>query len=205
MAETESTSHRRTIEGLAEAGSTLSLGLWAGVLLMVGVTAAVSFPLMADLDVRIPGYESFDGEHHRIAAGQVLNRAFLISDWIGLLCLAVAIVCIGVLWGMSKPDFRRARPGLVLRLASLGVLAIITIFQTAAFRPSLNSKFEQLWGAAQRGENERAAEIRDRLAPQHAKASFLLATQFTLVLVAGLSGGFDGATRRRREAEDDSA
>ena len=50
-----------------------------------------------------------------------------------------------------------------------------------------------------------AAEIRDRLAPQHAKASFLLATQFTLVLVAGLSSGFDGTTRRRRDAEDGSA
>lgn len=205
MAETESTSHRRTIEGLAESGSVIALGLWAGVLLMVGVTAAVTFPLIADLDVQIPQYEAFDGEHHRIAAGQVLNRAFLISDWIGVVCLAAAIVCIGVLWGMSGPGFRRARPGLVLRLASLGVLAIITIFQTAAFRPSLNAKFEQLWGAAQRGENDRADEIRARLAPQHAKASFLLATQFTLVLVAGVSSGFDGATRRREDTGDGPA
>ncbi len=205
MTETEATSNRRTIEGLAEAGSALALGLWAGVLLMVGVTAAVTFPLMADLDVQIPRYEAFDGEHHRIAAGQVLNRAFLISDWIGVGCLAIAVLCLALLWIVGKPAFRRVRPGLVLRLASLGVLSLITVFQTAAFRPSLNSKFEQLWGAAQRGENERAAEIRDRLAPQHAKASFLLATQFTLVLVAGLSSGFDGTTRRRRDAEDGSA
>ena len=202
MPDSEVTSNRRTIQGLAEGVSTLAFGLWAGVLLMVGVTAAVSFPLLADLDVRIPSYESFDGEHHRLAAGQVLNRAFLISDWIGLGCLLIALVCVGVLWFSGKPTFRRARPGLVLRLAALGVLTLITVFQTAVFRPSLNSKFEQLWGAAQRGENDRAAEIRDQLAPQHAKASFLLATQFTLVLAAGLIGGFDGATRRRDDAEE---
>ena len=63
MAETESTSHRRTIEGLAEAGSTLSLGLWAGVLLMVGVTAAVSFPLMAPPPTRSVCRQRRPGHH----------------------------------------------------------------------------------------------------------------------------------------------
>ncbi|MFI4855069.1 MAG: hypothetical protein ACIAQF_08855 [Phycisphaerales bacterium JB065] len=185
---------RQLLRASCEAVNGLALGLWAGVILMVGVTAAVTFPLMADLDVRVPGYEAYDGAQHRIAAGQVLNQAFAVSDWLGIAALLICIGCIAGLWFAGPPAFRTMRAGLVLRLTSFGALAVLTLFQTFAFRPSLNRSFEELWQAAEAGENQRAEQVRDALAPQHAKASFMLTTQLTLVLIAGLSAGFDAAS-----------
>lgn len=174
----------------------LALGLWAGVLLMVGATAAVTFPKLADLDVRLPGFEGYEAEQHRIAAGQLMNLAFAVADWIGIACLVLAVATI-LMVTVPKGVWRhRMGPALVLRMAALAFVLILTLFQTFAFRPSLNNSFEQLWIAAEAGENQRAAEIRDKLAPQHAKASFLLTSQFGLVLIAGIAGGIDATDRR---------
>lgn len=188
------------LRGLCEAVHGVAIGVWGGVLLMVGVTAAVTFPMMADLDVQVPRYSGFEGEHHRLAAGQVMNKAFAISDWLGLGCLLIAAGCLSAMWGANRSGFRRMRVGLVLRLASIGVLAVLTLFQTLAFRPHLNNAFDELWIAAEAGENERAEQIRQSLAPRHAKASFLLTTQFALVLVVGLAAGYDAATFRPSDA-----
>ncbi len=177
----------------------LSLGIWAGVLLMVGVTAAVTFPRMAELDVRIPAYEQYDGEHHRIAAGQVMNTAFTVSDWIGMACMLLAA---GTLIWIARQRVRARSgigPAFVLRCAALFCVVVLTLFQTFAFRPSLNNSFRDLWTAAEAGENARAEEIRTRIAPQHAKASFLLTSQFVLVLLAGVAGGLDAPYRASRE------
>lgn len=187
-------SNRPIFRAACETVNGLTLGLWAGVILMVGVTAAVTFPLMADLDVRVPGYEAYDGEQHRIAAGQVLNQAFAVSDWLGIAALLLCSGCIAGLWFVGPPAFRRMRAALVLRLTAFGALAVLTLFQTFAFRPGLNRSFEELWQAAKSGENQKAQQIRDALAPQHAKASFMLTTQLTLVLIAGLAAGFDAAS-----------
>lgn len=173
----------------------LALGVWAGLLLMVGATAAVTFPKLAALDVRIPGFEGYDAEHHRIAAGQVMNLAFTVSDWLGLACLLVATGCFGVVLRLRRKQRGVVGPALVLRIVALVAVAILSLFSTFAFRPSLNASFENLWAAAEAGENERAIEIRDKLAPRHAKASFLLTTQLALVLIAGLAGGFDAASQ----------
>lgn len=174
----------------------VALGVWAGVLLMVGATAAVTFPKLAALDVRVPGFEGYDAEQHRIAAGQVMNLAFAVADWIGIACLVVAVVTI-LLVSLPGGAWRhRIGPALVLRMAALAFVLVLTLFQTFAFRPSLNRSFEQLWVAAEAGENQRATEIRDKLAPQHAKASFLLTSQLGLVLIAGIAGGIDATDRR---------
>jgi hypothetical protein len=174
----------------------LALGLWAGVLLMVGATAAVTFPKLAELDVRVPGFEGYDAEHHRIAAGQVMNLAFAVADWIGMACLVVAVVTILILTVPRGVWRHRIGPALVLRVAALAFVLVLTLFQTFAFRPSLNRSFERLWTAAEVGDNQQATEIRDRLAPQHAKASFLLTSQLGLVLIAGIAGGIDATDRR---------
>lgn len=174
----------------------LALGVWAGALLMVGATAAITFPRMAQLDPRLPGFESFEGEHHRIAAGQVMNLAFTVSDWVGLVAMAVAAACLGAVFVFRRRSSDLG-PALVVRSVAMGLLVVLTLFSTLAFRPSLNRSFEQLWTAAAAGENERADEIRERLAPRHAKASFLLTTQFALVLAAGAAGAFDSVASRR--------
>ncbi len=197
---------RGLIRAACESVNGLVLGLWAGVILMVGVTAAVTFPLMAELDVRIPAYESYDAGQHRIAAGQVLNQAFAISDWLGLIGLLICAGCLAGLWFAGPRAFRAMRAALVLRLVSFGALAVLTLFQTFAFRPGLNRSFENLWQAAEAGQNEQAQQIRDALAPQHAKASFMLTTQFALVLIAGLTAGFDASSwnaARSTQSSDD--
>jgi len=174
----------------------LALGLWAGVLLMVGAAAAVSFPKMADLDVRIPGFEGYEAEQHRIAAGQVMNLAFAVADWIGLLCLVLAVITI-LMVTLPRGIWRhRIGPALVLRTAALAFVLVLTLFQTFAFRPSLNRSFERLWIAAEAGDNQQAAQIREQIAPQHAKASFLLTSQLGLILIAGIAGGIDATDRR---------
>lgn len=176
----------------------VSLGLWAGVLLMVGATAAVTFPKLAELDVQIPAYEGYDGEHHRIAAGRVMNTAFAVSDWIGMGCMVLAVVTLLFVVLIPKGIWReRLGPALVLRSAALACVVVLTLFQTFAFRPSLNNSFRDLWAAAETGDNSRAEEVRTKLAPQHAKASFLLTSQFGLVLLAGIAGGIDATGRAR--------
>lgn len=201
MTETSRTETIPAWRGVCESIHLNALGIWAGVLLMVGAVAAVTFPMMADLDVRIPAYEQYDAEHHRIAAGQVMNRAFAVADWVGLGCLLIAAVTLALVLLHGRSRTRRVSPGLVIRVAALACVAILTLFQSFVFRPSLNSSFERLWEAARTGDNAQAAETRKRLAPMHAKASFMLASQFSLVLIAGLAGGYDASSLRSSRTE----
>jgi len=130
-----------------------------------------------------------------------MNTAFAVSDWIGMACMVLAVATLLFVILIPKGVWReRLGPALVLRCAALACVVVLTLFQTFAFRPSLNNSFRDLWAAAEIGDNLRAKEIRTKLAPQHAKASFLLTSQFGLVLLAGVAGGID-ATGRSRTAE----
>jgi small-conductance mechanosensitive channel len=164
-----------------------TLGLWMGVLLMVGTTAAIAFPTMKSLDPHLPAYARYDGDHWAIAAGAIMNRAFLVSEWATAAFGAVAMMTLG---------FARRRRGRVwfIRLLALTVALGLSIWILAGQRPAMSHHLESFWSAAAAGDNAMAAEHKAAFDRMHPVASNLLITQLVL---AGLA--FAGSCVRPSE------
>ena len=171
-----------------------ALGLWAGAVLMTGVTAALVFPTMKGLDPSLPGFEAYTGDHWAVAAGSVMNRAFLAADWIGLVCGLVAtatlvIVIVGV-------RVRGVRPATVLRWVVLGAAIVVSVYTLAVLRPAMQRELVAHWDTARAGENAAAARHMARFNAMHPRASFILMAQLVLVASALGAGGYVALTER---------
>ncbi|MEO1130132.1 MAG: hypothetical protein AAFX05_10570 [Planctomycetota bacterium] len=151
-----------------------SLGLWMGVMLMVGATAAIAFPTMKSLDPQLPAYARYDGEHWAIAAGAIMNRAFLVSEW--------TTASIGALAMMTLGFSRRHRNRVwLLRLLALATALGLSIWILALQRPAMSHHLETFWSAAAVGDNAMAAEHKAAFDRMHPIASTLLIAQLVSV------------------------
>ena len=80
----------RTTRIILETINALALGIWAGMLVFVGIAAALTFPMMKELDPTLPAYALYEGQHWRIAAGSVMNPLFSAVGTIGMVALFIA-------------------------------------------------------------------------------------------------------------------
>ena len=180
------------------------LGLWAGTVLMTGVTAALAFPTMKALDPTLPGFAKFNGDHWMIAAGSVMNKAFLVSDWVGLVCAGLAVVTL--LFVLLGVRVKFAKPATVLRTVALAAALGMSIYAVAVLRPHMQAELTDFWDAARAGDSDTAAIHQQAFDDLHPKASFLLISQFVLVLWALGAGGFAALTEERpRSAAQETA
>ena len=61
--------------GFVEGLHLSSLGLWAGSVIMSAATAAIAFPTMKQMGVRVPEIApAFEGDSYRFAAGAVAAK-----------------------------------------------------------------------------------------------------------------------------------
>ncbi|MCA9292464.1 MAG: hypothetical protein KDA20_01475 [Phycisphaerales bacterium] len=192
---------RRSVR-LAEAIHAMALGLWGGALIASGIVAAIIFPMMRDANVQLPAFANYPDPHWPIAAGQVMNRAFLIVDGLGVAALAVAFVTFVLVVLQRKT--RHIGAATAIRAIALGMLAVVTGYALASLRPSMQSALREFWGAAKRGDVATAAVHRDAFDALHPTASFVMGTQLVLILVA-LIAGIMCATVGPREPGADNA
>lgn len=164
----------------------VALGLWLGTLVMVGGAAAVLFPTMKSLDVRLPAFAAYDGEHWRLAAGRIGQQMFLVADLVQFPCAlltAGTFLCMMVWFGIGK-----RRGSTVVRALALGVAVAAAAGEILVLAPSMNGSLKAYWGAAQAGDNAAAAVHQRAFNDLHPIATNLLAVDAIAVFVALVMG-----------------
>ena len=162
----------RTVEGAHAA----ALGVWLAVLVAAGLAAAVAFPVMKELQPRLPDYAAYEGEHWVIAAGHVGRRVFSIADRVQLVAAAAAVLSLAVLTRL------RSSSGLWLavRWLAVGTAAGLAIYNGLVLAPNMDDDLVAYWSAARAGDQVKADAFRAVFSAQHPHA--------TRVLVIGVSG-----------------
>lgn len=188
----------RWLNTIAEATNALALGLWAGALAMVGVTAAVAFPKMKDLDPLVPAYALYEGDHWRLAAGDLMNFLFNVVDVVGVAALLVAGVCT-----FAALFARRSMGGTGVlgkfRMLALAVSGGLMIYAVGVLRPQMDDAFNAHRAAATAGDNAGAVEAQAAFDELHAPASNAHVAQLVAVAAALVLSVASATSIARRE------
>lgn len=182
----------RVARAISETIHLTVLGVWGGAMIMIGVTAAIGFPTMKALDPKLPEYAQFSGDHWMIAAGKVMNKAFLVSDWIGVVCAVLAAITLVVVLVGTRTRF--ARPATVLRTVALAAAIAALVYSVGVLRPHMQHELRAFWDAARAGDNQAAAIHQKAFDEMHPQASFLIVAQLVLALWALGTGGYAAVT-----------
>lgn len=186
---------RRLLESLHLA----AVSLWLGALVLAGATAAIAFPTMSRLDPRLPEFAAYPGPHHRIAAGQVMQRVFLVTDLVQVGAVFVAGVALSVL--ILRGHVALTRPMTVVRAALLlGVLGLLG-YKLFVLDPRMSLSLRAFWSAAAEGRLEDAEAARRAFDADHPRASAVLsvlAGGVLALIVCGIRALATGAEERRQ-------
>jgi len=161
-----------------------SLGVWLGALGMAGVTAAVLFPTMRELDPTLPAFASYTEPQWAIAAGHAAARVFAISEvvqWVtGGLALGSLIFA---LWRRARAGFRVGPAG-GIRVALVVVAVTLTCYQALVLGPRMDRNMHAYWNAARAGEVAAALEHKRAFDADHPRASRAMSQTFAAIALA---------------------
>jgi hypothetical protein len=161
--------------GLHRIGETThlaALGVWTGALVGAGITAAVTFPTVRDLQPTLATYSGYGGDHWMLLAGRVASRVFLVTDVVQFVCSLLAVVgfALAVVAGGYLAPQRRSVV-LFLRALCLGLAFVSVSYHLLILMPSMQHDLRQYWDAAALGDTETAERFRQAFADRHPDAS----------------------------------
>lgn len=160
---------------------------------MAGLTAAVSFPTLRDLEPQLEPYAGYEGDHWPIAAGAVANNVFLIADAVQLILAMITAATLGYL--AFRGDLGGRFIGIV-RLLALGVALLAFGFQLFYLRPKMDVDLAMYWDAAKQADTERAESHRQAYNDRHPTVSNLMGATALASLTLSLAGAW-AATRTK--------
>lgn len=165
-----------------------SLGLWLGALGMAGVTAAVLFPTMRELDPVLPAFGAYTGAHWSLAAGHGAAKVFAVSEFVqwaaGGLALATLVVSF---LARKRAGIGIGVPG-AIRAGMIAVAVGLTLYQAAVLGPRMDRNMHAYWDAARAGESETALAHKAAFDADHPRASRVLTQTFSAVAIALVIG-----------------
>jgi len=168
-----------------------SLGLWLGTLVMTGVTAAILFPTIRDLDPHIPSFDSYSGEHWRIVAGKPANTLFFVSDIIGFACCILAMA--SLLGGVVLLGERWRRRSVGMRISVMTAAMCVFGYGFMVHAPAMNKEITAYWRAAEAGENQVAEKHRAAFGAMHPTSTKLMGVTTLLVLGSLVMGAWSAS------------
>jgi len=175
-----------------EAVHVTAAGVWAGVLVMAGGSAAVLFPEMRSLEPELPAYSAYGGEHWRLAAGIVQNEVFKIAD---VAQFVLATVCLASLLGMlvfGGLSTRRVSTG--VRIVVLCVAMSLTSYHLFILGPRMQASARVYWDAARAGDTAVADRARAAFNADHPTASNVLGATAVSTLALAAVGAWSAAS-----------
>lgn len=170
----------------AESLHAAALGLWGGALVASGAVAAIIFPTMRDAQVHMPDFASYSGAHWPIAAGQVMNKVFLLVDGLGIGALVIAVLTLAIV--VRVRPTRHVGSATAVRLIALGMLIAMTGYAVGILRPDMQHHLHAFWLAAKTGDAANATLHRAAFDARHPTASFVMGAQLVLIVVALMAG-----------------
>ncbi len=157
---------------------------------MSTAVAAIAFPAMKALDVRIPGL-ALDDRHYRFVAGELAQRTFLVADIVSFACAIAAGASMLALIVAGKAGVRGVNAivralGLSVALAGLGAMLFI-------ITPQINAASRLHMAAAKAGDAAAALAHAKAVDDLHPIASTLMLVQIVGVLAALFGGAWSVA------------
>lgn len=172
------------------------MGVWCGVIVAMGAMAAVIFPEMKHLGPSLPAYASYPGDHWKLAAGQVMNRVFMIGDWVGAGAAAIGLVT----WLVAAPA-GRGRALTIVRGLAVVASAAISAASLGWLHREMGAELASYTSAAAAGDIAVAEAHRARFDEFHPVASGLMKAQLAAVLVAVIAAAAQITAAGRPAAE----
>lgn len=182
-----------------ETAHAAALAVWLAALVAGGVTASVAFPTMRELDPHLPPFAAYDGEHWPIAAGQIAERVFFITDVAQFAAAMMAILTVAPLLALGW--IPRTRPATVVRIIALFLAVGALAGRLIIVAPSMNASVRAYWSAAVAGENEQAAAHRAAFNELHPIATNLMLLGFVCVAACLLASVWSAATHGDARAQ----
>ncbi|MBX3353099.1 MAG: hypothetical protein KF684_09190 [Phycisphaeraceae bacterium] len=191
-----STTPANRLAARLNAAHLVALALVAGMIATTGLTAAIAFPTMRDLQPTLGIYPDFGGEHAPLAAGTVMQKVFRLAGAAQFFLIGAASVTLTLAGTIANPHggLARARVWQVRTLITLAVLG--TLFAQNTVQRGMNRSLAAYHAAASAGDDAQAQEFRQRFADRHPTTSRLL-TAALLLSVAGLAMGVWDAGRSK--------
>jgi hypothetical protein len=163
-----------------------SLGLWLGVSVGVVATAAIAFPAMKALGVRVTSLPESAENQHRFVAGAVAQRVFLFGDTVAFACALLSAASMAGLLVAGVWPLRR--PGTLVRALAMGVALASLASMLLIVTPSINAASRAHFAAAMAGDSAVAAEHARAVDDLHPMASALMLSMIVSVLIVLLGG-----------------
>lgn len=172
-----------------------SLALWLGALMTGAISASLVFPSIHALDPRVPGFESFGGEHWKLVAGKAQQPIFGLTDLIQLGAGGLAFFTIGLRLvgaGVARAPRRAAT---LVRTLAVGVGVVLFTCNLMFLAPRMYPHLKSYWTLAAEGRTEEALVEEQAFNQMHPTASRLHAATSVCVLVAFVAGAWSLARR----------
>ncbi len=166
---------------LLEAAHVAILGFSSGMTLLVGAMAGITFATLRRLGTTIEGYKGFAADHWSIAAGKIMNVAFLVEHVAALVALVLALA---TFVGASACRERVPHRVQTIRGIVLGMLLALVGATWFWIWPTMQADLTAYWNAAAAGDVETAAVHKRAFDDLHPTASVLLGMRLCLSLGA---------------------
>jgi hypothetical protein len=177
------------------------LGLWLGVLIAVGATAAIVFPTMKSLGVRVPEITGDAADHYRIAGGMVAERVFLLGDAVMFPCGLIAAATLGCSFMFFRS--RSGKGAAMLRAVALGIALASLAALLLVVTPAINSASAKHRAAAKIGDVPAAQAAMKAVDELHPTATNLMAAEAAAVLITLVAGAWSLARGREIGGPDE--
>lgn len=167
--------------------STLSLGVWTGVLVMTGAAAGFTFATLKGLSPTISGYAVAPAEQWQLVGGMVAHRFFVAADVAGYVCCGLAVVSLVLLFGLRQL-MGIGRLHLITRVLTVAVVLMIFSYQLFVLGPRMAENLSAYWDAAAKGDQQAMVTRKAAFDADHPVASRVLAAlAIATLLAAGAS------------------
>lgn len=148
---------------------------------MTGVTAAIMFPLMRELDPALPAFSAYSGSHADLGAGQIMARVFFACDAIQLGAAVLATLTFAIVLTLFARGPGKALLG--VRLALLLVLLAVLGYYLFVLTPPMNQSLRAYWEAARAGDTGAASVHKADFDAAHPVAADILKLLTILVFL----------------------
>lgn len=163
-----------------------ALGLWAGILLMLGAALALLFPTVKAQRPTLPDFAAYTGDHGRISAGMVAQKLFLVSDIAIFLLALLSAGTLAALVLMNRASLRGTAG--VLRSVAVAVALACVAALLLIVTPQINAASQMHWASARKGDittsNLHIAAVDDL----HPIGTALMSAELIAVLIAFWTG-----------------
>ena len=164
-----------------------TLGLWLGTVIMEGVAAARSFPVIRELDPVLPNFQ-VRTNHWRLIAGRLNQSVFLFGDIIQFFCAILAVLSlVGLVAIRAVP---RRSPATWIRSLALSVAFASLAGLLLIVTPSMNASFQATFEAALTGNADAMAFHRAEFGKLHPIATKLMGGTAFGVFIALVAGAW---------------